>query len=86
MASIALQSDGFQIHPLNACSQADLPHSHRDLTYPAMSAVFLELLVQFRTECTRLLPSLWCIYAVQHIVLVETFEEGVACGVALLPC
>lgn len=51
-----------------------------------MSAVLLELLIQLRTECIRLLPSLWCIYAVQHIILVETLEEGVACGVALLPC
>jgi hypothetical protein len=53
-------------------------------TYPTMCAVFFELLIQLGAERLCLFPARFCVYAVQNVVLVETFEEGVACCVALL--
>lgn len=53
-------------------------------THPAVCTVFFKLLVQLPAETGGLVPPRLCIYAVQNVVLVEAFEKGIACCVALL--
>ena len=54
--------------------------------YPAMRAVPLENLIRGSACLCRTLPSLLGIYAVEDVVPVETFEEGISRFVTLLPC
>ena len=49
-----------------------------------MCAVLLKLLIKLPAECRCLLLATLCVYAVQDVVLVEAFEEGIAGFVAPL--
>lgn len=53
-------------------------------THPAVCTILLKLFVELSAETCSLVPPRLCVYAVQDVVLVEAFEEGVSCCVALL--
>jgi hypothetical protein len=66
-----------------ACITVVPPRYHYDLTYPTVCTVLLELLIQLPAKCLCFLSTALGVYAVKHVVLVEAFEEGVACCIAL---